>query len=88
MERHCVLNYKGNTYVCTEDPVLVEEKDGICTFSGFRQLYLCDPEKNTKCAKKGCQERCFKTFNVEFSVSDSGKRHTGQISKQIEALES
>lgn len=72
MDRYAVINYKGNTYVCTEEPELIEvnEETGKCTFSGFKRLYPCDPDKNTKCKKNGCQLYCFKTFNKEFAVEE------------------
>lgn len=36
-------------------------------------LYLCDPQKNTKCKKSNCKETggCFLTKNKKFAVTDS-----------------
>ena len=75
MDRYSVIKYKGDTYVCTEEPKLVtiDPLTGVCAFSGFKKLYLCDPEKNTECKKHGCGEYCFKTFNPEFAKIDEAK---------------
>ena len=40
------------------------------------KLYLCDPEKNTRCAKTGCKKyggNCDATTHEEFAVLKNGK---------------
>lgn len=29
-------------------------------------VYICDPEKNTKCKKTNCQKTCFSTLNPKY----------------------
>lgn len=30
-------------------------------------MYLCDPNKNTKCRKSACQTECFHTQNYKYA---------------------
>lgn len=34
-------------------------------------VYICDPDKHTKCRKNSCQMECFRTLHKEFSVDSS-----------------
>lgn len=34
-------------------------------------VYICDPDKHTKCRKYSCQMECFRTLHKEFSVDSS-----------------
>lgn len=62
------LEYQGRKFVCTEEPILKSiDSKGVCSFYGFKELYICDPEKNEACLKKGCQQTCKYTFNKNFA---------------------
>lgn len=37
-------------------------------WSCFGPVYLCNPQKNTKCNKRGCGDPCRHTLNPEFSM--------------------
>jgi len=68
MEKAGVLKYQGRTFIAIKEPVLkVEDQYGICTFYGFREIFLCDPEKNKECVKGSCQKLCRHTFQKEYA---------------------
>ena len=70
-----IVHYKGEKYVCTEEPTLKSvDKNGIYAFYGFKKLYICDPKKNQDCKKSGCQTLCKHTFNKEFAKENDDEK--------------
>ena len=66
-----VVHYEGREFICTGEPEYIgRNEDGTVIFSGFRELYLCDPDKNTECLKGGCQIQCRHTLNEEFKKEE------------------
>lgn len=33
--------------------------------------YVCDPEKNIECQKRGCQKDCFHTKDIQYRDKDA-----------------
>ena len=57
-------------YILNNKPLVEETDTGKYKIYGFEKLpalYLCDPEKNIKCKKTGCQTFCKHTSIKEFA---------------------
>ena len=74
MNKHGIVKFQGRTFIAVDEPVMkAEDRDGVFTFTGFKELFLCDPKKNLDCSKSRCQKLCRHTFDKKFAKDDQTK---------------